>query len=150
MKGYSSIILLSALIISGCAFMPSSEDSNNLSSDYSSQEYAAPLQTSPELRIKDLPIPAGFLYKPDKSMIIEYGNVIAGIINYEGTVDAAELIGFFRREMPKYDWNLTSMIEREDVKMIFQKEGRICEITLKPYSGLAKKTIISVYYAPKE
>lgn len=149
-KMFGLLLIMSVMIITpGCSYLPSSDDSTNVSSDYTSQEYIPPLQTSPELRIKDLPVPAGFVYKPDKSMIIEYGEVIAGIIYYEGAVDAAELIGFYRREMPKYDWNLSSMIERNEVKMIFQKEGKICEIVLRAAAGLSKKSVISIYYAPR-
>ncbi|HBW47877.1 TPA: hypothetical protein DEF17_08125 [bacterium] len=146
---YLSAVAVAAIQITSCAAFPTAEDSST-TSDYTSAEYLPPLQTAPELRIKDLPVPAGYLYKADRSMLIEYGNVIAGIINYEGSVDAGELIGFYRREMPKYDWNLTSMIEREEVKMIFQKEGKICEIILKSVGGLSKKSAISIYYAPKE
>lgn len=144
--------VLTAMTAVGC--MPGrtmdDESASTTSSGGGEVNYLAQLQTAPELRIRDLPIPAGFLYKPDKSMIIEYGAVQAGILVYEGVAEPGELIAYFRREMVKYDWTLVSMIEREDSKMMFQKSGRICELTLRPSPGISKKTLISIYYAPKE
>ncbi len=142
----------SAAMISACTLGQTTDDSATAASPASSSEiqYLQPLQTAPELRIRDLPVPAGFLYKPDKSMIIEYGQVTAGILAYEGAIEAGEVIGFYRREMPKFEWTLSSMIEREESRLFFQKEGRICEITIRPGAGLGRRTGIFVYYAPKE
>jgi hypothetical protein len=151
-KFTSAAGIAAVLLATGC--MPGrtvdDDSASTAASSGSEVNYLAQLQTAPELRIRDLPIPAGFLYKPDKSMIIEYGSVQAGILVYEGVAEPGELINYFRREMVKYDWTLVSMIEREDSKMMFQKSGRVCELTLRPSSGLSKKTLISIYYAPKE
>lgn len=122
--------------------------------DYTEASVATPyvesLQTSPELRIKDLPIPAGYVYQPARSMIIEFGAVKAGIIVYEGTGPVGDLVAFFRREMPRFDWNLASMIERDEVKMFFEKPGKICEVTIRPATGLARRNVIVIHYTPKE
>jgi hypothetical protein len=144
--------VLTATTAVGCMPGRTMDDSSTSTTSSSGTEvnYLAQIQTAPELRIRDLPIPAGFLYKPDKSMIIEYGAVQAGILVYEGVAEPGELIGYYRREMVKYDWTLVSMIERDEIKMMFQKTGRICELTLKPSPGISKKTLISIYYAPKE
>lgn len=145
-------VFLTAASSTACLPGKTMDDSSSSSATGIGAEvnYLAQIQTAPDLRIRDLPIPAGFLYKPDKSMIIEYGNVQAGIIIYEGTAEAGELVGYYRREMTKYDWTLVSMIERDDVRMMFNKTGRICEVTLRASSGLSRRTTISVYYAPKE
>ncbi|MBL4889086.1 MAG: hypothetical protein JKX97_03565 [Candidatus Lindowbacteria bacterium] len=113
-------------------------------------DYVEELQVAPELRIRDLPIPAGYVYRAKESMILEYGSVQAGIIKYEGPDDVGSLIEFFRKEMPKYEWNMDNMIEMEDTTMIFNKSTRTCKISIRPSGGLSKKTIVSVYYAPKE
>ena len=143
-------VLVLASLAAACLPGQQVEDDYTLSSGSGATPYVESLQTAPELRIKDLPVPAGFTYRADRSMIIEYGQVQAGNIVYEGSSPAGELIAFFRREMPRFDWNLATMIEREDIKMFFEKQGKICELTIRPASGLVRRSVVSIYYAPKE
>jgi hypothetical protein len=148
-RRYALFVALLAFGLLTSACMPG----QRVEDDYtgtSSTPYIESLQTAPELRIKDLPIPAGYTYQPARSMIIEYGTVQAGIIAYEGTGPAGDLIAFFRREMPRFDWSLSTMIEREEIKMLFEKQGKICELTIRPSSGLSRRNVVSIYYAPKE
>ena len=140
-------VLAAAALVSACLPNQQVKDDYTLSG---LSPYVESFQIAPELRIKDLPIPAGFTYRADRSMIIEYGAVQAGIIVYEGTGSAGDLIAFFRREMPRFDWNLLTMIERDDIKMFFEKPGKICEMTIRPASGLMRKSTVTIHYAPKE
>lgn len=133
-----------ALAVTACTTAGDSMDSSD-----PSLSYVPEMQTAPELRIKDLPLPNGFNYKPEKSMILEYGNTVAGILLCEGPGDPAEVISFFRREMPKFDWTMSNMIERRETRMIFEKQGKTCELSVYP-SGLSKRTAVYVYYAPKQ
>lgn len=156
----SFLAALAALTVTACVAPGQREDENvTTMNDGTPPSQAAPapdvsflpsLQVSPELRIKDLPIPAGYILRSDKSMILEYGQVQAGILLYEGSATAADLVAFYRREMPKFDWNMASMIEREDIRMLFEKTGRNCEIMIRPGTSLSKKTAIFIYYAPKQ
>lgn len=149
MKMSMPVVLLT-IALAGCTMPGQTMDESELYTESSSEVSHLPsLQTAPELRIRDLPVPSGYEYNPAHSMIIEYGTVQAGILRYEGSANPGELIGFYRREMPKFDWELSSMVERDEVRMYFQKAGMICEITISPASGLKRKSIIHVYYAPK-
>ncbi|RMH54407.1 MAG: hypothetical protein D6679_13740 [Candidatus Hydrogenedentota bacterium] len=107
------------------------------------------LQPAAALRIPDLPVPAGFTYDAAKSMILEYGDVLAGTVYFQGPAEVGAVIEFFRKEMPNYDWQLVSMIEREKVRMVFDKPGKIAQVTISPRQGFAKGSGIFVYYAPK-
>ncbi len=110
--------------------------------------YLQPLQTSPELRIRDLPVPAGFTYKADRSVILEYGPTLAATLLYEGSSSIGDVIAFYRREMEKFEWTTKAVFEREEVKMIFTKEGRYCAVTLRGSSGLGRRTTITIDYVP--
>lgn len=110
--------------------------------------YLQPLQTSPELRIRDLPVPAGFVYKPDKSVIFEYGPTLAATMLYEGGSTVGDVIAFYRREMEKFEWTTKAVFEREEVKMIFTKEGRYVSVTIRGTAGLARRTSITIDYIP--
>lgn len=141
-------IALSLATLAACT-MPGQEiDDSELYAD-STGAHLPSLQTAAELRIRDLPVPGGYVYDPRHSMIIEYGSTQAGMIRYEGSAPVGDLIEFYRREMPKFDWTLSTMIEREEIRMFFQKTGMICEITIRPATTLSRKSIIQVYYAPK-
>lgn len=118
------------------------------SADGGDVNYLQPLQTSPELRIRDLPVPAGFVYKPDKSVIFEYGPTLAATLLYEGGSTVGDVIAFYRREMEKFEWTTKAVFEREEVKMIFTKEGRYVSVTIRGSSGLARRTSITIDYIP--
>ncbi len=158
--GRAMLILAVTASLAACAMPGQREDDDIATMDSGSTppaqvspsaevSFLPTLQISPELRIKDLPIPAGYLYRTDKSMILEYGQVQAGILLYEGSATAGDLVAFYRREMPKFDWNMMSMIEREDIRIMFEKAGKNCEVMIKSGTSLSKKTVISIYYAPK-
>lgn len=132
----------------GCA-VPGSQVADAGDSGEATKEYVHELQTSPELRIPDAPVPAGYAYKPEKSVILEYPGVLAGVLHYEGPDDVAELIAYYRREMPKYEWTLSSMLESDETLMVFDKAGRTCRVGLRSLPGLRSKSVATIYYAPK-
>lgn len=140
-------VLAMAIGLSACTLPGQTVQSGSM--DGEDVTYLRELQIAPELRIKDLPVPAGYRYDPKKSMIIEYSDVKAGIIVYNGPDDPNRLIDFFRREFPSYGWTLTSMIEREVTRMIFDKPDRTTELTITPGGGFGSKTEVTIYYAPK-
>ena len=140
------MIMVSAI---GCAMPGLQTRSSEETTFDSSMALLQELQVAPELRLKDLPVPAGYVYLPAKSMIVEYGSTQAGILYYEGPDDPADLIAFFRREMPKYGWRMESMIERDVARMLFDRPERTAELTIGS-AGLGRKASITIYYAPKE
>lgn len=140
------VVAAFALLVPTACTAPQTQDSSTTAT--ADANYLQPLQTSPELRIRDLPVPVGFQYRPEKSMIVEYGATLAATLVYDGNSPIGDVIAFYRREMEKMEWTSKAIFEREDVKMIYTKEGRYCAVTLRTASGLSKRTTITIDYVP--
>lgn len=142
----TGVILVTGLLFSACQ-TPQGQMKGD---DADAAAYLRELQVAPELRIKDMPVPAGFEYVAKKSMIVEYGSTQAGNIEYVGSGDVSELIAFYKREMGNYDWKLVNLIEMESTTMLFDKPRRSAKVTIGPGSGLSRNSTLNIYYAPKE
>lgn len=146
LRSWTALAVLAAVTVSAACTAPQTQtDPLATGGDVN---YLQPLQTSPELRIRDLPVPAGFTYKADRSVILEYGPTLAATLLYEGSSPIGDVISFYRREMEKFEWTTKAVFEREEVKMIFTKEGRYCAVTLRGSSGLGRRTSITIDYVP--
>lgn len=146
--GRLGLLAVSAVAVIGLSSCTAPQTRTDATSGTAEVNYLQPLQTSPELRIRDLPVPAGFLYKAERSVVLEYGPTMAATLLYEGTAPIGDVIAFYRREMEKFEWVTKAVFEREEVKMIFTKEGRYVAVTLRGSSGLARRTSITIDYVP--
>jgi hypothetical protein len=136
------LLLLAALLISfstaGCA-----------------AKYTAPPPSEAELgppaasyRFEDLPVPATMSLVRGESYAIEAGGLRAAILVYEGKDDPAELVKYYRENMPQHNWKLASVFEREEATLIFRKPGWNCAV------NIGKKTMqatrLTILFGPIE
>ncbi|GEM_PF-6915603 len=142
MKRYLFIIFLFFIIFSffSCEF-----SSINLKSDETnSSSQTTPL---PNFRYDDLPIPNNFTLIGDESFSYEADKFRTGILKYQAKDDYKNVANFFKGELPKYNWNLVSSIEFQNIlQLIFEKDSWISVISIKQKSS---KTFLSIAIGPK-
>ena len=118
------IYCLLILFLSGCAHVDTGrlEETGNNSS---------PKETI-KFRFEDVPVPSSMTLDEDKSFIFETKFIRAGILVYRGDFITSELISFFKKRMPEYQWELISSFEHRDTLMTFLKDGWSCVIHIFP------------------
>jgi hypothetical protein len=101
-------------------------------------------------RFEDLPVPATMNLIRSDSYIFESGGFRAGILVYEGKDDPAELVKYYRENMPQHNWKLTSVFEHEQANLVFQKPGWNCNITISKSAVPMQPTRLTILIGPVE
>ena len=107
----------------------------------------ARLTTASAYRFNDIPAPSGMTLNRKESFIYETGATRTGLLVYEGKGELDQLAGFFRQQMPNYQWRLLSIFELKNVMLSFIKEGWISVIYIFPQES---ETRIEVRVGPVE
>jgi hypothetical protein len=107
---------------------------------------AAPaLPPPPAYRFEDLPVPSTMNLVRAESYIFEGGGLRAAIMAYEGKDDPAELVKFYRENMPQFSWQLVSVFEHEEATLNFRKPGWNCTINI---AKKAMQTKLVIWLGP--
>jgi len=100
-------------------------------------EVKQPILTS--YRFEDIPLPPGMTLNRKESFLYETRTTKAGLLIYEGRGEMEKLSSFFKQQMPKYQWRLTSNFELQNVMLTFMKEGWISIIYIVSQEGETKR-----------
>jgi len=106
-----------------------------------SQETAAPSEplqitssgeseTARYYDFEDVPVPAEMELKTDRSFVFQTTEFAAGMLAFSGRVELSSLISFFRIKLPDHGWRFLSSIKSPKTILFFQKENRLCIITI--------------------
>ncbi len=98
-------------------------------------------------RFNDIPSPSGMTLNRKESFIYETGASKTGLLIYEGKGEVDQLAGFFKQQMPKYQWRLVSNFEVRNVMLSFIKEGWSSIIYIFPQDS---ETRVEVRVGPVE
>jgi hypothetical protein len=104
------------------------------------------LEPSAIIRFSDVPVPVGFKLISDRSFILESGGVRAGVLRYTGKANIEDVIRFYKRQMPIYNWALLNVLEYGEHMLNFERENESCLITIETKW---RRINISVSLAPK-
>jgi len=128
-RTFTLLLLVAGLIMltTGCATVPRSSTSST--SDMG--EPIKALMVSGELKFDDVPVPAGFKVVQDESYLFENDLVRVGLLKYFGRAQRAELVSFYKEQMPLYNWSLVNVIDYEKSILNFEKGGEIVTISLE-------------------
>ena len=74
-----------------------------------------------------------------ESFIYETGAIKTGLLVYEGQGEMEKLAGFFKEQMPKYQWRLMSNFELHNIMLTFIKEGWSSVIYILPTESETKR-----------
>ncbi len=92
-----------------------------------------PETLAPQYRFEDVPVHPKLKIDSRESFILETQSLKAGILVYHGSESIAEVVEFFKTEMPKHAWRLLNSIEaRGTVSLNFDKEGWSALIRVMP------------------
>lgn len=122
------IMAFSFTILTGCQFFRAKKSTEETAPP------AAPMATSPVpvyYDFKDVLIPGELKLDSKRRSVYMDDRVVAGIMFFEGPVEARSLAAFFEEKMPQDGWRLINTFRhRKDYQMSFQKEGAFCQIMI--------------------
>ena len=79
----------------------------------------------------DVPVPANFDYRPDKSWAYVTGSVRTTSIKYIGSARTEDLLEFYRKQMPQSGWmEKMTLGDKKEIAVGFQKNYEQCKITI--------------------
>jgi hypothetical protein len=124
-----SLALLFPAFATTCATSTLSEGETPSSESPPVQETVQPV-TAFYYDFKDVPVPRQMEIKRDKSFVFQTTAFTAGLLTFSGRVELDSLISFFRIKLPEDGWHFLSSIKSPKTIMFFQKENRVCIITI--------------------
>lgn len=90
----------------------------------------------------DVPVPANFDYRPDKSWAYVTGSVRTTSIKYIGSARTEDLLEFYRKQMPQSGWMEKMDLDVDSKKAVgFQKNYEKCKIIINQLSSETHLTI---------
>jgi len=136
-----AMLLMVAISISGCM-------QKAVTSESAGSTEAAPPAAA--YRFEDLPVPATMNLIRSDSYIFEAGGFRAGILVYEGKDEPADLVKYYRENMPQHNWKLVSVFEHEQANLVFEKPGWNCNITIAKSAVPMQPTRLTILVGPVE
>lgn len=95
-----------------------------------------------DLQFDDLPVPQGLVHDRDHSFAYLHGTTRVAILRYSGNVAAEDVADFYRRELPRYQWELEMILgERDSRKLKFKKALEVCEVSVDLHEGVTNLAI---------
>ncbi|MGD9014784.1 MAG: hypothetical protein PVI33_02010 [Candidatus Omnitrophota bacterium] len=107
---------------------------------------ARDLRPSEVLKFHDVPIPVGFKILPEKSFILESVGMRAGVLRYTGKANIENVVNFYKKQMPVYNWALLNVLEYGERMLNYERDNEGCVINIKPRGATID---ISISLAPK-
>jgi hypothetical protein len=123
--------------VPGCA--------KTIHTDETSQEGAPTTVTIREF--PDVPIPKELDLDEGESFIYAVPEMSTGLLVYSGNVDYDSLVKFFDENLTKSGWELRASLKYPRTMFFYQKETRVCLITIK--AGTFRKNV-EIWVAPLE
>jgi hypothetical protein len=122
------LVVMGLMILSGCQVFQgkrAAEETVSLS---------APAAMGPMpvyYDFKDVPIPGELKLDTNRRSVYMDSRVVAGVLFFEGRIEALSLAAFFEERMPQDGWRLINTFRyQKDYQLSFQKEGAFCQITI--------------------
>jgi hypothetical protein len=108
-------------------------------------EGPAPIVTTREF--PDVPIPKDLALDQEESFVYMAPDLAAGLLVYNGNVDYDSLVRFFEESLTKNGWLLRASLKYPKTFLFYQKETRVCLITLEPQT---LNLLVKIWVAPLE
>jgi hypothetical protein len=115
--------------LTGCATSTLSEKTTPPGEPRQATEAVKP-ETARYYDFEDVPVPAEMELKIDRSFVFQTTEFAAGLLAFSGRVESDSLISFFRIKLPDNGWRFLSSIKSPKTILFFQKEKRLCIITI--------------------
>ena len=86
--------------------------------------------------LEDLPLPSDSDIIKVPSVLLGTGDAISGRIILESGFSPAENLIFYGNETPSTGWELLKSKVGEEIMLVYEKNGRIATIDMKPAGGI--------------
>ena len=93
----------------------------------------------------DVPIPGELDLDEGESFVYMSPELSAGLLVYSGNVEYDSLVQFFDESLRKNGWELRASLKYPRTLFFYQKETRVCFITIKPTTF---KVQVEIWVAP--
>ena len=121
------MLFLTAL--TGCATSTLSEQTTPPGEPRQATQAVEP-ETARYYDFEDVPVPVEMELNTDRSFVFQTTEFAAGLLAFSGRVELDSLISFFRIKLPDDGWRFLSSIKSPKTILFFQKENRLCIITI--------------------
>ena len=121
------MLFLTAL--TGCATSTLSEQTTPPGEPRQATQAVEP-ETARYYDFEDVPVPVEMELNTDRSFVFQTTEFAAGLLAFSGRVELDSLIGFFRIKLPDDGWRFLSSIKSPKTILFFQKDNRLCIITI--------------------
>ncbi len=101
---------------------------------------------SPESRIPDIPVPAGFNFDRDHSFVFQNSRMDVGRMQYIGKAPVEDIAQFYLDEMTQRNWDLLNVTEHGTIMLFFEKPDKSCQVLLSPKG---RSIIVQISFFPK-
>lgn len=132
------VIFILTALVAGCA------TNGRESSGFAEAPKA--LDVSTALKFEDVPIPSGFRPVTDQSFTFQNDVLRVGILKYSGRADAAQVINFYKDQMPLYNWRFLNILEYGRYIMNFDREDQSCIVVVE---STKFNTFVTITVSPK-
>jgi len=93
----------------------------------------------------DVPIPGELDLDEGESFVYMSPELSAGLLVYSGNVEYDSLVKFFDESLRNNGWELRASLKYPRTLFFYQKEARVCFITIKPTTF---KVQVEIWVAP--
>ncbi|MFO8084107.1 MAG: hypothetical protein R6U27_07300 [Desulfobacterales bacterium] len=127
-----SIFLLAIMSISIMTFLACT--STSVKKDSAAGQVDAPagkVMANQYYEFSDVLIPGELKVKPNRSSIYRTPGFAAGLLVFQGRIDAGSLSSFFESNMAKDNWRYSAAFKYNPLILIFEKENRACVIRIE-------------------
>lgn len=137
MKYKAIFFVFLVLLLAGCNTMQTKEERQLKRSGTSLLEPAV-MQ-----KFQDVPVPAKFKFMEQDSYTFENSGLRVGVLKYRGKADPAQVVNFYKEQMPMYNWNMLNVVEYGQRLLNFDRENETCIISITA-KGSSVEIIASV------
>ena len=148
-RQWIGIGILAIVATAGCTLPQRTDGAEGTEPAVAETPAPEPLTTAATLRFEDLPVPSTFAFQPSQSFILENSDFRAGQLVYDGIATTEELSAYYREEMSRFDWRMVSSLERETVRLSFEKPTATAEVLIERAGGFSRKTRVTLNYVPR-
>lgn len=96
-------------------------------------------------RFKDVPLPDKVKEDFERSYVYESSTLQVGRMVYTIRADINDIVQFYVKECPKYNWKLDNFIQGDGVQLNYSKEGKKLQVNVHPQGlGRPKRLILTL------
>ncbi len=144
-----SIAVIAVLVLSACQSGPFRKR-NKKDALLNEGFVETGLQASSETRFPDVPLPVGVKEDRERTFVYESQALQIGRMVYTSRHSVNEVAQFYIREAPKYNWELTSVLQAEGAHLSFEKPGKRMQVVVVVSGIVNGGSLLIINFTPDD